>query len=638
MARFDLNRRQLIIINSLYNKGNLTAMDLSLILNVSVRTVKSDIRELKMKFKDSELKILSKPGKGYGIKIKDKELREYLESLNTSNSIRQINEFYNNNYERIFYIIRRLLTAHDFIKLESLADEVFVARSTVNQDMKEVKRLLSQYDLKIISKPNYGIMLEGTESNKRLCMAEYLFHNKVGLKNPYINDRFAFAKNEYSKLKIIERVLREVCQEEKINLSDFSYKNISIHILITILRNDLGFNVTISDAFMTRIQSNEIYKATQKICTKLEKELNFVFKEEEIAYIFMHIDSKQIIYDFKDDDMIETEIVLDDIFKEIKNNFDIDISKDITLRKYLLLHIPQMIKRIKNHLVVRNPIIHENLRKYLYATKVTISAAAILESHYNVNIGLDEFGYLVFYFNMALSNIKKEKVIKIGFISAKGRSESIMYQNELNENFPPPKYKITTYDSINSPLLDPKDIDILVSTNYVESDKCKLKVSIEEGNYIEKIKEYSRKMDLYNLNLDKYFNEKYMLFNLKGKSRQEILSNIYNALIEMDIAHKKNVNAEPFVSHEMGNGIVHLQDLYKLCHKSVCLIAVLENPILWEKSLINVLFLIKTKRDGDKDLFILCDLFSKWASDKEKVTKLFNNKSYKAFMTDILDY
>lgn len=639
MDSYNISRRQMIIINSLYTRGTLTAAELAAALNVSVRTVKNDIGELKMKFKNSDIEILSKPRRGYSIVIKDREQREYLQGLSKLKSIRQINEFYSNNYERVFYILRRLLIVNDYIKLETIAEEVFVSRSTVNQDMKEVKRLLDKYSLKVVSKPNYGIRIEGTEINKRLCISEYIVHNYLEFESLYMEDKHSFIKNNAYQLGIIEAVLRELCEREKINLSDFSYKNISIHIYISIIRNKLGQTVVIPETTMNRIQSSKTYLITKDICKKLEEKLDVKFRREEEAYISMHIDSKQILdSNAGNEEIIEIEMVLDEIFDEIKNNFNIDVSMDNTLRKYLLLHIPQMIKRIKNHMVVRNPIIHQSLREYLYATEVTAFAAAILENHYRINIELDEFGYLVFYFNMALLNIMGKKAVKIGFINTRGRSESIMYHNELYENFTPPKYEIITFDSINSALHSSGDIDILVSTNNVETGEFMLKVSIEDGDYVEKIKYLSRIKDMINLNMDKYFNEKNIIYDLKGESSEEILNNIYNELINISLATKRKIDAKSFVSYEIGNGIVHLQDLYELCNKPFCLVVVLDKPILWEKSVIRVLFLIKTMKEEGKDLFLLCNLFSKWASDKEKVNKLINDRSFETFISDMLDY
>jgi len=63
---------------------------------------------------------------------------------------------------------------------------------------------------------------------------------------------------------------------------------------------------------------------------------------------------------------------------------------------------------------------------------------------------------------------------------------------------------------------------------------------------------------------------------------------------------------------------------------------VLEEPILWEKSIIEVLVLIKTKKDGDKDLPVLCNLLNKWASDRANVKELVDQHDYKKLLESIL--
>ena len=45
--------------------------------------------------------------------------------------------------ERIAYLIRKLLMVDYPLKLDELADEVFVSRQTINGDLKEVRKLLS---------------------------------------------------------------------------------------------------------------------------------------------------------------------------------------------------------------------------------------------------------------------------------------------------------------------------------------------------------------------------------------------------------------------------------------------------------------------------------------------------------------
>lgn len=60
-------------------------------------------------------------------------------------------------------------------------------------------------------------------------------------------------------------------------------------------------------------------------------------------------------------------------------------------------------------MVLRNPIVHENLQKYIFAAKVTISAVKVMEDYFNIKINLNEFGYLMLYFNVALRNLNKKK-------------------------------------------------------------------------------------------------------------------------------------------------------------------------------------------------------------------------------------
>ncbi|SKC89407.1 BglG family transcription antiterminator [Maledivibacter halophilus] len=639
MDKYDLTRRQIIIINSLYKKGTLTSLELSLILNVSVRTIKYEIKGIRGKFRKELLEIVSSSRKGYRIIIRDKDFLNYLEELNSSNKIKFMDKLHKNNYERVFYILRKILTEDDYLKLEDLSKELYVSISTLDQDIKEVKRLLNKYELKIISKPYYGITVMGPELNKRLCISEYIFHNEMMFINQYMNRDMEDLELSVEKIQKIENTVREVSLKSNILISDFSIKNISIHIFIASIRNRKGHEIEVSKDVEQRISKKPLYRILTIYIKELEELLESKFSRKEIAYIYMNIDSKRIVS--KEEEItnyIDVEIVLDEVFKEIYNNFDIDISRDKTLRKYLKLHIPQMIKRIRNNLIVRNPVIHENLRKYLYATKVTVSAVDVIENYYKVSIPLDEFGYLLFYFNMALFNLKKKKPFKIGFISSRGRAESIMYQNELRENFNFNETSIITFNTVKEAEEKSSEIDVLVSTSNIQSELFKHKVSIEEGAYIEKVQEYLRRRELYSLDIDKYFCKDYLITGIKGNSRKEILKQIYTKLIELKVAKRKELSKMPFVSHEIGNRVVNLQDLYKVCHKEVCLIVVLEKPILWEKSIVEVFFLIKTKKDGDKDLFILCDLFSKFASDKEKIKDLIDKKDYESFMKDILEY
>jgi len=185
VKEYNLTSRQIIIINSIYKNQTLTSQALSLILDVSIRTVKYEIKEIREILAINKLGCIISSKKGYTLDVADVEFSDYLKELDTSRKLRVIDKFRSNNYKRVFYILEKLLTEGNYIKYDDLAQEMYVSKSSLNIDIKEVKRLIKKYQLNLVSKPNYGIKIEGDELNKRLCISEYIFHNESVLDEHY---------------------------------------------------------------------------------------------------------------------------------------------------------------------------------------------------------------------------------------------------------------------------------------------------------------------------------------------------------------------------------------------------------------------------------------------------------------------
>ena len=60
------------------------------------------------------------------------------------------------------------------MRIEDLADRFYVSRTAMGRLIKAVKEDLARFSLELKSRPKYGIMVEGTEKNKRLCYAHAL--------------------------------------------------------------------------------------------------------------------------------------------------------------------------------------------------------------------------------------------------------------------------------------------------------------------------------------------------------------------------------------------------------------------------------------------------------------------------------
>lgn len=634
-----LHKRQLIILSSLVKAQEaLTAKELSVHANVSVRTIKSEIARLNTILPDFGVSIQSKAGEGYwlvfGTTSNEADFNSWIES-HEENKQDNIPKY---NYERINYIIKKLLVVDYHIKLEDLIDEIYVSRSTLTQDLKKVRSLLHKFRLTIVSRPNYGILIEGNEIDKRLCIAEYFFrYNERANYSIDKENMFNTGKNRYEYDQII-LFITEVCRKYNIMISDFSLNNLAIHISIALRRCTFYNYIKAGEMQFPILQESSEMKAAFELTQKLEEAYHFLLPLGETMYYALHLQSKRIATenDLSEDANVHDCIMA--IFAEVKSNFEVDFQEDKVLYDNLRLHIPQMATRLRNHMIIRNPLVYDNMRRYLFATKITHSASAIIKDFYDVDVDENEFGYLILYFNLAIAKYQNRKKIRIGIVSGRGRPETIMYFNEMQEHFSQERYSMSLIENTLLENRKVEDFDYLITTYTLQSTIDIPVYVIKDDNYINEIRQELNHLPFKTLDFSKYFKEKFSYFDIEGDTKEEVLHNFYlfmkqNGIVEVDI---REDNA--FRTNEIGNGIVHFQDLYRICRKGFCFIGVLKKPVLWDLDVVRVLIMIKTKRDGDKDLPVLCSMFSKWANDASKVEALVQTMSFQAFVRDIKDY
>lgn len=119
---------------------------------VSTRTVRTDITALNALLAEHGAQFVLNRGAGYQLKIEDAQRFQHLQQ-HTASPLRVPRT----SPDRVRYLLTRFLTAAYSLKLEELAEEWFVSRATLQNDMAEVREWLGRYHLTIESKPHYGI-------------------------------------------------------------------------------------------------------------------------------------------------------------------------------------------------------------------------------------------------------------------------------------------------------------------------------------------------------------------------------------------------------------------------------------------------------------------------------------------------
>mgnify|MGYP000025817629 FL=1 len=172
----EARTRYVIMIKTMLGrKTYVTSAALAEAAGVSVRTVKYDLKELQSFLKEYGVEIESKRSYGYRLLVGDGSDMDGLSKALRANLRKNKGEVFRYNFQRVIYIINKLLIGKPYYKAEELMDTFYISRSTLTQDLNRARTLLAKFRLEIDVNLRRGIGVAGEELNKRLCIAEYFF-------------------------------------------------------------------------------------------------------------------------------------------------------------------------------------------------------------------------------------------------------------------------------------------------------------------------------------------------------------------------------------------------------------------------------------------------------------------------------
>lgn len=154
----------------------ISTYEIATLIGISRRSVREEIINVKNILKEQNIHLTSKPNKGYIIEGKTPVIINKLqEIINKNESENAYAPVPNMPHDRVNYILKLLAQSDKYIKMDDIADELLVSRATIANDLINVKKELSRYNLHIIHKPNYGIKLNIKELERRRIIADLVF-------------------------------------------------------------------------------------------------------------------------------------------------------------------------------------------------------------------------------------------------------------------------------------------------------------------------------------------------------------------------------------------------------------------------------------------------------------------------------
>ena len=637
---FLLTKRMIKIIKILsHDKQPKSSREICANLGITARTLRSDVRKSNEVIKNHGFKIQSNPGVGYALKINDENLYyKFIEYEMKKNFDKQL-VIPDYPEDRVHYIIRKLLIAEDYLTIESLSDELFVSRSTLDNDMKNVREKLSFFHLKLANKPSYGIKIKGSEFHLRSCISMYYFsmdetevHSII---TPFNRDKIQ---------QDISEILYSVMEDKSFKLTHIGFENLIIHLIIAIsrLRKPAKNNIKVSKY---EIMETYEFEVAELLSKRLEQNFDLEFPLIEKIYIAMHLSGKQAsqYLDRSIISMDESNEIFRRFFIEIQKQFNLDLSSDLNLLTALILHFQPMKSRIDYGIYLQNPLLDQIKLDNPLAFDISVVMAKIINEEWNCEISEDEIGYLALHFALSIENQETEQNKKnILIVCASGVGSSQILYHKVLTKFRDSIGNIKVIELYALEATDLSSFDILLSTVPLQKDYeipiIYVKYFLSDENILQ-INSVINEEE--NINLHDFFSEDLFFSNLESREREEIILEMCEKIrSKINLPEKfeeEVIKREKYAATEYGNNIAIPHPMQPITDKTFVAIGTLSRPVLWEETYVKYIFLLSISTNNNESSGLLHEVLASFTINKEALAKFDRSPTIITFNEIISD-
>lgn len=618
--------REKLLLDILKEKEIVSLKNIIATLELSERTIRTEIKDLNRSGLKKGFKISNIRGKGYSLEVSDNmEFEKFYESLNE-----KINFDINYNQdERINKILELLLVAKERVTIDFIAEKLGYSRSTIIKDLALVDKKLKIFNLDLERKSNKGLKINSDEIHIRKALSSYLYSNN--------GDFIIQNKVNYNTFNRVKKIFIEEIIKNDIDISNLAIENIFCHLKILILRiNNKSF---LNDEVDINNFQSKFKSISKKICDCIRKELNVEIPEKEIDYLASQICYKSRTIIQENEVKFRAMMDIDDILKDIDERFYTNFSNDIELKNHLLIHLCALISRARTNTQLKNPYFDEVNTRYSAIVSIVVNFTDEFCKRWNLNLLKDEIAFITIHFATHFEKARLKtltNVKKIAIVCPQDGGLHYFLRLKIEENFR--NVVIDAYTYIQVENLDFDKYDFVISDRKIEGFRTNTPIFILEKVFdnkefegivkkIEKIIESNNKKSVDILDGITF---KRMLGG-KKVDYKKLLEEEANRLANMGIVdedfYKSVLKREEILSTAYQNNIAAPHGIEMDANKNFLSVINFENMIEWGDKKVSTMFLIAMKKGSLKLNTTIANKIFNLINDNEKRAFLKNIKS-----------
>lgn len=649
--QIKLSARQYSILQLLINDEEWkSSLWLSEQIEVSDRTIRTDINYIRSQLSQQQIKIDSQRSKGFHVDAENKALITHLFACNRI----IVEDHKSSTYLTLLY---RLLNLAEPIDIEDICEDFYYSRTAIEESLRKIANLLRAANPHLLLQREAGqIWITGNEKQKR-AMINYIIMKSVD-HVIYMDLHKYAAFFDYNEMVNIKEIILKHIKDTTILISDTGIIAIIIHTMIAIERDRKRYDLTsgIQGKLNEPNKQLEEYQAAQQISNAIKQVLKVQLNPFEIDSLAYQIAFRRFFptEGVREQDIIneQNQYILKAVYQalyEIKSIFFLDITKDVELRVGLVYHLQALINRRTMEINgYKNPILSEIKDKYPFVFELAFYMRENISASLHINLDENEIGYIAIHLGAAFERFRideQDQPIKLAVVSHLDFPNTSLLMSKLRSLYAKKVDILGPYSVFDLHVLQKELPNIIISTTELTitefSNAAILKISAVVTNQEkERLNELIATISSRLLNFKKitndYFDKRFFYQSMDFASLQQVIAYMSQQLVQEGIVNQSFVRSvmerEAFSSTVMKNMIAIPHAAAFNSYQTIISVMKLKTPIHWGERKVKLVFLLAIK-DGDQPY--ISQLFEKIADlteDGAYVDLLMKSKSYKEFI------
>lgn len=456
-----MNKRSREILSQLITKTEysqtISIQDLAEMFKVSSRTIRYDIEQINDYLKENHLQPLNL-GK-QGVINTQADITKARESLSEEGFY----SFKLSREERVCFSAVMMICSDDYITLSEIADQLFVSRSTIIQDLEHIKSFFRERHLYVLSHSNKGLLLEGREIDKRNLLIDMIqSENSIFKAEPIFQHLTqCLSKNlkiDLEDISMIEKIINEAEHIYGRFLTDQSFVQLRNYFQLSLYRLRKAHYVEYGD------DKNSKWDMAKGMIDQIQQFIVKEIPDTEIYYVASVLNRmKYIKKTTSNKEIVKMQVITRNFIEKISKDIHRNLQGDYIFYENLINHLESTL----GDRFAINSVVDEILQRYPEVKQATERNVYVFEEYVGRKLSEEEIAYIVVHICAAIERNKNETVrYSVVLVCNGGIGTSQLLLARLEKFFHLDVIDIIPAHDIENMNMD--DVDAVISTISLE--------------------------------------------------------------------------------------------------------------------------------------------------------------------------